>query len=532
MTHFRLIDMLSEIPRPHNMDAVHAGLSNWRAAVAERPTDTPSQQRLADVAEAIERDPGSKALLEAIFGNSLFLSQCVNRDPEFFCNLVCDGANDSAATILQDIAEKGKDSLNNKQLMQAVRVAKRRMALAIAVADLGNVWDLEKITRKLSETADATLSTAAAHLIREAARMGAFELADREHPEYGSGLIVIGMGKLGAFELNYSSDIDLIIFYDTDRISTANPDKLQNQMVRLARSLVRFMDERTADGYVFRTDLRLRPDPGATPLAVSVNAAETYYESLGQNWERAAMIKARPVAGDLEAGVAFLKHLTPFIWRKSLDFAAIQDIHSIKRQINAHREGATAGAEGHNIKLGAGGIREIEFFAQTHQLIHGGRDPSLRVRGTRAALDALAATGRISSADAQALGESYDGLRTIEHRLQMVGDKQTHTLPAGEALDTAARLHGLDGGAALIALVEDLARPVAERFDALLDEDRISVPKSAPHVVADTGAAPDIPVELVERMSQWTGGRYPALRSTATAPATWGAAKDVPSAMP
>ena len=202
MTHFRLFDMLSEIPRPHDMDAVRAGLSNWRTAVAELATDTWSQKRLADLAGSIEREPVSKALLEAIFGNSFFLSQCVNSDPEFFCDLVCDGADDSANTLLRDIADKDKYSLNDKRLMEAMRVAKRRMALTIAVADLGNVWDLNKTTRKLSETADATLTTVTAHLICESASMGAFELADREHPANQSGLIVIGMGKLGAFELN------------------------------------------------------------------------------------------------------------------------------------------------------------------------------------------------------------------------------------------------------------------------------------------------------------------------------------------
>jgi [glutamine synthetase] adenylyltransferase / [glutamine synthetase]-adenylyl-L-tyrosine phosphorylase len=526
MTHFRLIEMLSEIPRPHNMDAVHAGLSNWRAAVAEQPIDTPSQQRLADVAEAIEREPGSKALLEAIFGNSLFLSQCVNRDPEFFCNLVCDGANDSAAAVLQDIAEKGKDALNNKQLMQAVRIAKRRMALAIAVADLGNVWDLDKITRKLSETADATLSTAAAHLIREATRMGAFELADREHPENGSGLIVIGMGKLGAFELNYSSDIDLIIFYDTDRISTANPDKLQNHMVRLARSLVRFMDERTADGYVFRTDLRLRPDPGATPLAVSVNAAETYYESLGQNWERAAMIKARPVAGDLEAGVAFLKHLTPFIWRKSLDFAAIQDIHSIKRQINAHQEGATAGAEGHNIKLGAGGIREIEFFAQTQQLIWGGREPGLRSPYTVQALQDLVAFGLCDQDVADDLTVSYRFLRRVEHRLQMINDEQTQTLPEGHEFDHLATFLGYDTADEFRDHVHHHLNRTQEHYSKLFASSP-SLSAEGKGNLAFTGADSDPdtlktigsmgfhnPTRVDAAIRGWHHGRYRAVRST------------------
>ncbi|MBL4719382.1 MAG: glutamine-synthetase adenylyltransferase, partial [Erythrobacter sp.] len=303
--------------------------------------------------------------------------------------------------------------------------------------------------------------------------------------------------------------------YEPEQLPRRERDEPGEAAQRYARETVRLLSDVTSEGYVFRVDLRLRPAAEVSPLAISLDSAITHYESSALAWERAAFIRARACAGDIGAGEAFLDHIRPFVWRRSLDFGAIDEVRRLTHRIRDEQRGPRVPEPGYNLKLGRGGIREIEFFAQTHQLIHGGRDPSLRVRGTRAALDALAVTGRISSADAQALGQSYDGLRTIEHRLQMVGDKQTHTLPAGEALDTAARLHGLNGGAALIALVEDLARPVAERFDALLDEDRISVPKSAPHVVADTGAAPDIPVELVERMSQWTGGRYPALRSTA-----------------
>ena len=159
----------------------------------------------------------------------------------------------------------------------------------------------------------------------------------------------------------------------------ATRDGVQPFFVRMTRDLVRILEERTGDGYVFRTDLRLRPDPASTPLAISVAAAVAYYESVGQNWERAALIKARPVAGDRVAAQRFLRELRPFIWRKNLDFAAIQDIHSIKRQINAHRGGGRIAVEGHDIKTGRGGIREIEFFAQNQQLIWGGRIREMQV---------------------------------------------------------------------------------------------------------------------------------------------------------
>ena len=170
------------------------------------------------------------------------------------------------------------------------------------------------------------------------------------------------MWKLGAGELNYSSDIDLILLFDAARVPLRDRDAAQAFFTRLARELVRIVDERTGDGYVFRTDLRLRPDPRSTPLAMSVAAALAYYEGVGQNWERAAMIKARPIAGDIPAGERFLTELTPFIWRKNLDFAALADIHSIKRQIDAHRGAGRIAIEGHDIKVGRGGIREVEVL--------------------------------------------------------------------------------------------------------------------------------------------------------------------------
>src|SRR6202012_4817957 len=227
-------------------------------------------------------------------------------------------------------------------------------------------------------------------------------------------------------------DIDLILLYDAARARIAGRDGPQPVFVRLARELVRILDERTGEGYVFRTDLRLRPDPASTPLALSVQAALGYYESTGQNWERAALIKARPVAADRAAAAAFLAELRPFIWRKHLDFAAIQDIHSIKRQINAHRGGAEGTIKGHNVKLGRGGIREIEFYVQTQQLIWGGRQPYLRVRGTLEGLSALASAGHVTEAARDDLTEVYRCLRSLEHRLQMVDDRQTHSLPADD----------------------------------------------------------------------------------------------------
>ena len=424
-----------------------------------------------------------------------FLARALERRPDL-ARMLAEGAGEEALLAAKQVAEV--------DVATALRRERLGLALVLAVGDLAGAFDLEKVMRELSTFADRALHAALAAAIRK-------RMPDAEP----AGMIGLALGKHGAGELNYSSDIDPILLYEPEQLPRRERDEPGEAAQRYARETVRLLSDVTSEGYVFRVDLRLRPAAEVSPLAISLDSAITHYESSALAWERAAFIRARACAGDIGAGEAFLDHIRPFVWRRSLDFGAIDEVRRLTHRIRDEQRGPRVPEPGYNLKLGRGGIREIEFFAQTHQLIHGGRDPSLRVRGTRAALDALAATGRISSADAQALGESYDGLRTIEHRLQMVGDKQTHTLPAGEALDTAARLHGLDGGAALIALVEDLARPVAERFDALLDEDRISVPKSAPHVVADTGAAPAIPVDLVERMSQWTGGRYPALRSTA-----------------
>ncbi|MDD9877924.1 MAG: bifunctional [glutamine synthetase] adenylyltransferase/[glutamine synthetase]-adenylyl-L-tyrosine phosphorylase [Magnetovibrio sp.] len=456
MPEFRFFDSISSLPDPHDSATAETGRAAWLSAA-----ESTGEADAADVARAVLDDPTGGALIDGVFGNSPFLALSASQDPKFLGQLMISGPDEAASGILHEIAEKGKESLNDDAMMRVLRQAKRRIAMTIALADIAGHWDLARVTGALSETATAALDAAVAHLLSDGA--AAFAGPDPADPSAGSGYIVLGMGKLGARELNYSSDIDLIVLYDEDRIETDTPDKLQNRMVRLTRGLVRLMDERTADGYVFRTDLRLRPDPGATPLALSVAGAETYYESLGQNWERAAMIKARAVAGDIAAGAAFLDALVPFVWRKSLDFAAIQDIHSIKRQINAHKGGTGIRAAGHNIKLGQGGIREIEFFAQTQQLIWGGREPGLRASVTVDALRDLAGFGLCDAATADDLIESYGFLRRVEHRLQMINDEQTQTLP--EAEDDFRRLATFLGYASDAAFAEELIHHLGRTQD-------------------------------------------------------------------
>jgi glutamate-ammonia-ligase adenylyltransferase len=413
------------LPKPGNPERAEAGLIRLRESLAQ------DEGRTAFLSD-LESDAAGHALLAAIFGNSPYLSRCLMHEMDTLRNLLTEGPDAAFATLMQDTERALAVETSQNRVMSELRRAKRRCSLIAGMADLAGLWPLEKITGALTSFAEESLHVAARYVLGAAASQGRIELADPENPEKDSGYIVLGMGKLGARELNYSSDIDLIVLYDADKVRGVTHDALASLFVKATRQLINFVDARTADGYVFRTDLRLRPDPGATPIAISTEAAESYYESVGQNWERAAMIKARPVAGDIAAGEDFLRHLRPYIWRKNLDFAAIQDVHSIKRQINAHRGGARIAVNGHNVKLGRGGIREIEFFCQTQQLIWGGRIPELRGRGTIETLHALAAIERIDRQTAVEMEAAYEFLRRLEHRLQMVNDEQTHELPRSD----------------------------------------------------------------------------------------------------
>ncbi len=338
-----------------------------------------------------------------------------------------------------------------KEIMAALRRYKRRIALLIGLADLGGVWPTEETLRAMSLAAEAAVAQAVKFLFRQARSAGQIVGSS---PAALEGYFVIAMGKLGGRELNYSSDIDIIVFYDAERAGLAPDIEPSAFFVRLTRELVRLLQEHTGDGYVFRTDLRLRPDPGATQVALSTDAGLTYYESFGQNWERAALIKARIIAGDIEAGEEFLRQLDPFIWRKYLDFAAIADIHAMKRRVHAHKGHGTIAVAGHDIKLGRGGIRDIEFFAQTQQLIAGGRHPELRTRGTVETLEELAKGGWIEPKTAAELTEAYFFLRRVENRLQMIGDQQTHVVP--DAPDELRRLAALSGFANADAFADAL----------------------------------------------------------------------------
>ncbi len=347
----------------------------------------------------------------------------------------------------QESVDRELAALNDvplSELSARLRQAKRRVALLAALADLGGVWTLDQVTGALSDLADRATHVALTALVAEEIRRKKLPGMTPDDAASGAGMVVLAMGKMGARELNYSSDIDLICLFDETRFAPDDYHDARASFIRVTRKLCGLMSDHTAEGYVFRTDLRLRPDPSVTPVCLSMEAAERYYESVGRTWERAAYIKARPCAGDLAAGWRFLDTLRPFVWRRHLDFAAIQDAHDMRLKIKAHKGlGGALSLDGHDIKLGQGGIREIEFFTQTRQLIAGGRDPELRSRRTVDGLAALAAKGWMPQDLAEKLTAHYIQHREIEHRLQMVQDAQTQKMPTTpDGFDRIARFMG------------------------------------------------------------------------------------------
>lgn len=391
-------------------------------------------------------------------------------------------------------------------LSRRLRLERRRLALGVALGDLAGALDLTGVTRTLTAFADAALDRAIAAAI-----------AERTPGAVPIGFAAIALGKQGSHELNYSSDIDPILLFDPETLPTRPREEPADAAVRIARRVLELLQARDTDGYVLRVDLRLRPSPEATPIAIPVGAAIAYYESQALAWERAAFIRARAAAGDLALGRRFLDAIRPFVWRRSLDFGAIEEIVDITARIRAHHAQGQAFGPGYDLKRGRGGIREVEFFAQVHQLIHGGREPELRAPATRDALAALAEAGRIDAADAADLAAAYTILRTIEHRVQMIDDRQTHTLPHGEGLDRVARLHGLADGAALLDLLRPHVERVAAVFDKLAagsDSDRLPVDREALALRLEREGFPD-PDTAAARIEGWRGQRYAALRSPA-----------------
>jgi glutamate-ammonia-ligase adenylyltransferase len=509
------------------------------AAVLSPMDDEAAARHLAELGDAAA-ETGAQALaalcatpqaplarfLAAVLDLSVFLREGLRLDPLALERLYAEPVDVRLTALTGEIrALPAVDGLTEADLMRRLRLLKREAHLLIALADLARESDAELSVRRLSALAEAAVAASIDWLALQAHADGKLKLPDPARPGEGSGWIVLGMGKLGAHELNFSSDIDLIVFFDPDAPAILDRYDAGELFARMTRRLVRILQDRTEHGYVFRTDLRLRPDPGSTPLAIPVEAALNYYEARGQNWERAAMIKARPVAGDLKAGEAFLHELQPYVWRKYLDYAAIADIHSIKRQIHAHKGHADIAVLGHNVKLGRGGIREIEFFVQTQQLIAGGRFPELRGRETLAMLGRLAERGWITKAAADAMARQYRFLRDVEHALQMVADEQTHTLPSEESeLERIALMRGFADAGAFSKAFRDALHQVEKHYAALFEAaPELSAQKGNLVFTGDVDDPGTIetlaslgfarPSDITRIIRTWHYGRYRATRS-------------------
>lgn len=457
----------------------------------------------ADAAAAFADQPAAvRELLAGTAGCSGYLGGLIRREAEWLRGALAEAPEAGMAAILDAIPADAPDP------GPALRLAKRRAALLVALADLGGAWDLDAVTGALTDLADRAVQAAlTAALAAEIARRR-LPGCKPEDAAGGAGMFVLAMGKMGANELNYSSDIDLIALFDESRHDPADWGELRRGFIRATQRMVKLLSELTDEGYVFRTDLRLRPDPSVTPVCIATDPAERYYESLGRTWERAAYIKARPCAGAIDAGWVFLERLRPFVWRRHLDYAAIEDAHAMRLRIREHK-GLTGPirAEGHDIKLGQGGIREIEFFTQTRQLIVGGRDASLRSRRTIDALDALAGRGWVEPGVREALAAAYVEHRTLEHRLQMLEDAQTQRLPVSpEGLARLADFCGEPDRAAFAASIRDRLVEVHALTEPFFSHD--AAPKAGAPGAAEVFRDPE---RAVAMMAAWR--RLPAFRS-------------------
>ncbi|RAK58760.1 glutamine-synthetase adenylyltransferase [Phenylobacterium hankyongense] len=461
--------------------------------------------------------------LAPMFAASPYLAGLARRDPPRLTTLLSSEPDARLQDLLARTAAvaQGETAAAEGDL----RRLKGELHLLTALCDLGGVWDLDAVTGALTRFADAAVASALTIAARgelEAGRLTSLgDGAEGPVP----GWFCIAMGKQGAYELNYSSDIDVSVFFDPDRLRLADGVEPQAFAVRLTHRVADLMQARTGDGYVFRMDLRLRPDPSSTPPAVPVAAALEYYESVGQNWERAAFIKARACAGDLAAAGEFLGELAPFVWRKHLDFAAIADIHSIKRQIHAHKVDERVSAKGVDLKLGRGGIREIEFYVQTQQLISGGRNPSLRSRRTLDALQALVETGHVAPETAAELREAYAMLRAVEHRIQMLADEQTHRLPESDPdRRRIAALAGYDRLRSFDAAITRTLKTVNARYGELFPEEEPLSSRFGSLVFTGVDDDPETlatlarmgfsnPPRVSQTIRNWHHGHIPATRT-------------------
>ncbi|MGB0958616.1 MAG: glutamine-synthetase adenylyltransferase [Halocynthiibacter sp.] len=468
---------------------------NFQSLITRSPIPYNAEQGAEIKALFSELPAEVQELIAGTAGCSPYLRGLLQKERDWLLEALSGDPHAAMDGLLDEVRAMAPDRLKS-----GLRMGKRRMAILTALCDLGGAWPVLEVTRALTDYADLATDRALKSCVGDMIRRGKIPGQTEEDIETAGGVVALAMGKMGAHELNYSSDVDLIVLFDDARFEGLDYMEARQGFIRATRNMSAMMSDITGEGYVFRTDLRLRPDPSTTPVCMAMEAAERYYESVGRTWERAAHIKARPCAGDVRAGEEYLKRLRPFIWRKHLDFAAIQDAHDMRLRIREHKGlGGPITLEGHNMKLGRGGIREIEFFVQTRQIIAGGRDESLRSRETLSALSALVDKGWVGKDVAKVLEKHYLDHREVEHRLQMVNDAQTHDLPnSADGFERLAAFMGETDTKALRRRLHDALEEVHETTESFF----------TPDAAAQT---PELSGTEAEITARWP--TYPALRS-------------------
>ncbi|HTZ19190.1 MAG TPA: bifunctional [glutamate--ammonia ligase]-adenylyl-L-tyrosine phosphorylase/[glutamate--ammonia-ligase] adenylyltransferase [Dissulfurispiraceae bacterium] len=404
--------------------------------------------------------------IASLFSSSQFLANYCAQYPEsLFKALDNIHADFDTNTLAAELNESFKSCRTMNEGMKVIRRFRKDKQIIITIKDLMQISDLTSAMFDMSRLADAILG-------RSLRFVESFIEQRYGRPE-NNAFAMISLGKLGAQELNYSSDVDIVFVYrddgETSGVSslpgiTMNRVSALEYYVKLVEEFTKFISANTEDGFAYRVDLRLRPEGQRGMLALPLKGYEDYYESWGRLWEKAALLRARPVAGDAALGTDFLSAIRPFIYRKYLDIEAIDEIKRMKSQVEQLKSGTFS----RDIKRGYGGIREIEFFIQIFQLMYGGKEPSLRERGTLKALHGLVQKGLIGYDDMRHLSENYIFLRTLEHRLQQLNDLQTHSLPTGEKdLEILGKKMGFTGKKEFLAELEQRRKKVRSIYDSL-----------------------------------------------------------------
>ncbi|MEO1044235.1 MAG: bifunctional [glutamate--ammonia ligase]-adenylyl-L-tyrosine phosphorylase/[glutamate--ammonia-ligase] adenylyltransferase [Pseudomonadota bacterium] len=460
----------------------------------------------------------AQQVIDRAAAHAPFLRRMMQSRPDLITTIGETGLDKAIqAALALEPAGLSSGEVDSLAMPRRLRLARGDVMLALALGDLAELLSFQQVSRALSHFADRCL---------EAALTSIFA---RRYDCAPTGFAVIALGKLGGHELNYSSDIDPIFLFDPETIPSRRKETPHDAAQRVGRELIAMLSERDGDGHVFRVDMRLRPESEVSPMVLPIRSAISHYESRALTWERAAFIRARPAAGDAGLGAYFLGEIGPFVWRRSLDFGTIDAIAELTRRIRAHHQGPDEPTPGFDLKRGRGGIREIEFYAQSQQLVHGGRNPNIRSGNTLDALSALAAEQIIPADQAADLSRGYITLRTIEHRLQMVEDRQTHELPEdGTALDNVARLHGLADSAALLELLHPVCATASHYYDALLirqggpdqaaagdrDDGALLLADEEPLLIAQLGKLGFSDVAAIAaRIADWRAGQVRALRT-------------------